>query len=461
MNYNPTLFIDGLNSPFGSLILDGYMYVANSYNFQQVFLGSISKINMTNPTGPGTDTNLNWATTGIIPNPFSISTDGTYLYISNATQGQIQQVLLSDPTILTLLLDEGQIDPVQFCYGLANAGGFLYASLYYSENNIDFNMILQINTTNGNIVQNWATTNLSYPDYLITDGTYLYSSNSIRNGGDPPIFYIVKIEINNPTTNNIIWKNISNGFIVGFATDIVNSYLYITTIANITTTVTNTIYRTLLNSTTTNVSLFSESPLTQTNYIVGISFYNSLLYLSNSQVGQIITISSILVCFRYDTKILTDKGYIPICNLQKGDLIKTANHEYKAIHIIGCKKMVNESSDERIGDQLYICTRDKYPVLFEDLVMTGYHSILVDSFKNDEEMEKTKALLGGKIFITDNKYRLPVCIDERSTIYGKDGTTIIYHFALEHDDERMNYGVYANGLLVESCSKRMMNMFLK
>ena len=28
----------------------------------------------------------------------------------------------------------------------------------------------------------------------------------------------------------------------------------------------------------------------------------------------------------------------------------------------------------------------------------------------------------------------------------------IYHVALEHNDEYMNYGIYANGLLVESCS---------
>jgi hypothetical protein len=30
----------------------------------------------------------------------------------------------------------------------------------------------------------------------------------------------------------------------------------------------------------------------------------------------------------------------------------------------------------------------------------------------------------------------------------------IYHFALENDNYYMNYGVYANGLLVETCSKR-------
>jgi hypothetical protein len=30
----------------------------------------------------------------------------------------------------------------------------------------------------------------------------------------------------------------------------------------------------------------------------------------------------------------------------------------------------------------------------------------------------------------------------------------IYHIALEHHDILMNYGIYANGLLVESCSER-------
>jgi len=30
----------------------------------------------------------------------------------------------------------------------------------------------------------------------------------------------------------------------------------------------------------------------------------------------------------------------------------------------------------------------------------------------------------------------------------------IYHLALKHRDIYMNYGIYANGLLVESCSER-------
>ena len=46
--------------------------------------------------------------------------------------------------------------------------------------------------------------------------------------------------------------------------------------------------------------------------------------------------------------------------------------------------------------------------------------------------------------------------DERATVYETAGSYMIYHLALEHDNYYMNYGVYANGLLVETCSKRYM-----
>jgi hypothetical protein len=47
------------------------------------------------------------------------------------------------------------------------------------------------------------------------------------------------------------------------------------------------------------------------------------------------------------------------------------------------------------------------------------------------------------------------CVDERAEPWNSAGEYTIYHFALEHADEAMNYGVYANGgLLVETCSIR-------
>ena len=88
--------------------------------------------------------------------------------------------------------------------------------------------------------------------------------------------------------------------------------------------------------------------------------------------------------------------------------------------------------------------------------VTGCHSILVDSFKDDEQLENTMKVNGG-VYITDGKYRVPVAVDENATVYNVPGTYTVYHVALEHDDNFMNYGIYANGLLVETCSKRYLS----
>jgi hypothetical protein len=98
--------------------------------------------------------------------------------------------------------------------------------------------------------------------------------------------------------------------------------------------------------------------------------------------------------------------------------------------------------------------------LTEDLVMTGCHSVLVEDFKNEEERQATIDV-NGNIYITDSMYRLPVCIDKRAVVYETPGEYTIYHLALENEDYYMNYGIYANGLLVESCSKRFLKELSK
>ena len=60
----------------------------------------------------------------------------------------------------------------------------------------------------------------------------------------------------------------------------------------------------------------------------------------------------------------------------------------------------------------------------------------------------------GNIYVTDEKYRLPICLDEKASVYEKEGTYTVYHIALENENYTWNYGFFANGLLVESCSKR-------
>ena len=188
------------------------------------------------------------------------------------------------------------------------------------------------------------------------------------------------------------------------------------------------------NITSDDYNLMSINSLSLTNIVVSsVSFNNP--------------------CFKEDTTILTNEGYKPIQDLKKGDLVKTLLHGYKPIYLIGKRDMYHAATNDRNKDQLYKCSQNQYPELFEDLVITGAHSLLVDNFTNEEQRERTNELLGD-IYVTDRKYRLPACVDERTTVYKTPGTYTIYHLALENDDYYMNYGIYANGLLVETCSKR-------
>jgi len=159
-------------------------------------------------------------------------------------------------------------------------------------------------------------------------------------------------------------------------------------------------------------------------------------------------------CFLYNSKILTNQGYRPIQDLRKGDLVKTLKHYYKPIDMIGKRDMNHPASQERIKNQLYKCSKDEYPELKEDLIITGCHSILVDSFKTDEQIKKAIEVNEDRLCVTDDKFRLPACVDDRASVYETQGEYTVYHLALENEDYFSNYGIYANGLLVETCSKR-------
>jgi hypothetical protein len=160
-------------------------------------------------------------------------------------------------------------------------------------------------------------------------------------------------------------------------------------------------------------------------------------------------------CFLEGTKVLTliygKEEYVPIETLQKGDQIKTSRDGYKKVELIGKGDIQNPGTAARIENRLYKCSPKSYPELKEDLYITGCHSILVNTI-TDKEREETMNHLG-KIYITDNKYRLMACVDERAEPWNSEGLYNIWHIALENTDEKMNYGVYVNGgLLVETCS---------
>ena len=159
-------------------------------------------------------------------------------------------------------------------------------------------------------------------------------------------------------------------------------------------------------------------------------------------------------CFLEGTQILClvdgVETYVPIETMRVGFLVKTSSDGYKKVELIGKGDIVNPGNTERIEGRLYKLSPSEYSELHEDLFITGGHSVLVETI-TDKEREDLIAHLGN-IFITDRKYRLTAMVDERAKPWASEGKYTIWHFALEHEDIKMNYGVYANGLLVETCS---------
>lgn len=207
-------------------------------------------------------------------------------------------------------------------------------------------------------------------------------------------------------------------------------------------------------------TLMSQNSFQNTSSIGATSLTITNLLAQGYTTPQLIyagfNLSAPLPCFKEDSKILclvdgVEKEML-VQDIRNGVLVKTSLKGYLPVCMIGTSKINNPDNQDRFVDRLYLCSKDKYPELNEDLVITGCHAILVDDFKEGQR-EKTMEQFG-RIFITDQKYRLIACIDDRATPYGVEGKFNIYHIALENENYYSNYGIYANGLLVESCSKR-------
>jgi len=274
---------------------------------------------------------------------------------------------------------------------------------------------------------------------VVSDGTYCWATDGYK------VYQI-----------NISSSLIVNSFVVsGGPSSIVsvNNDIWVSTFTGYVNQINKTSYQTL------NTFQYSDPP--SNNYLNGITAipyttsYNDIWVTSYEfNVVTRIYVPPPPPCFLYDSKILTNKGYRPIQDLRKGDLVKTLKHYYKPIDMIGKRDMNHPASQERIKNQLYKCAKDKYPELNEDLIITGCHSILVDSFKTEEEMKKAIEVNEDRLCVTDDKFRLPSCVDVRASVYETPGEYTVYHLALENEDYFSNYGIYANGLLVETCSKR-------
>jgi hypothetical protein len=148
-----------------------------------------------------------------------------------------------------------------------------------------------------------------------------------------------------------------------------------------------------------------------------------------------------VICFGKGTLIQCEGGSVPVEDLKVGTLVKTLKHGYRAITFVGTSTIHNRADSERVRERLYV-----YPK--ENLVLTGGHSVLLDDVSGDQ-LNRIKRSFGG-VFFTEGKIRLAAMDDETAEPYLAKGTFPIYNFVLEAPNENTNYGVYANGKLVES-----------
>jgi hypothetical protein len=161
-------------------------------------------------------------------------------------------------------------------------------------------------------------------------------------------------------------------------------------------------------------------------------------------------------CFNEGTKILClnknlEEEYIPIENLRKGDLVKSYKYGYRKIDLIGKNPMIN--NPEKFNECMYKMEKTDNNGLLEDLIVTGGHSILVDSL--GEYKEENDKIFGGIQIMIDDKYLLLSAVSKDFKKLENNNLYTYYHFILENNgSETERFGVWANGLLTETTFKK-------
>ena len=162
-------------------------------------------------------------------------------------------------------------------------------------------------------------------------------------------------------------------------------------------------------------------------------------------------------CFNEDTKILclnidtNEEEYVAVQNLKTGDLIKTYLHGYRKVDVL-CKGKIKNNT-KYFTTCMYKMSKTETNELTEDLIVIGGHALLVD--KLSEEEYAISASLWGSPLEIDGKYLLLAGITDKFERIEGDEVFTYYHFCVENDgDDEARYGVWANGVLVETPCKK-------
>ena len=484
-----TTWVSGINAATGLTTDDTYIYVSTSDNNNNNGYGAHIHSYKISDNSITTDFELQGRISGT--GVLAIDSNylyGSYFYNNRGTVGLVTYSLgvmtLAGISFYFNQYDSTPLDPLNpgtvypVPSGIVVAGGYLYAS--FGNGFLGRSVLLTTlqdgdpndstfgsnnNTYGPSGYNDLGTLTTNIPNGLATDNTYLYIACSTGKiiqmtllGASGTSVTVYELTITGGTLPSLTGLTISSDY----------QYLYALSSSA------STITKIKLTPSPTGGSGFIIS-----TYSLGSSYTNGLpngivsngnyLYAayygsgSTSNNGSILRYGSgdpsTVTCFGENTKILcfnTAKmveEYVLIQNIRPGTLVKTVMNSYVRVDMIGKSTIHSYANDDRIKNRLYKCTKENYPeIVGEDLILTGCHSILVDSL-TEEQREKTIEEIE-QVYVTDRKYRLFTFLDPRAEPYQVDGELPIYHIALENDNYYMNYGIYANGLLVESCSKR-------
>lgn len=160
------------------------------------------------------------------------------------------------------------------------------------------------------------------------------------------------------------------------------------------------------------------------------------------------------ICFNKGTKILCLKEgkeqYVCVEDLQQGSMIKTFKHGFQPIREI--KKgtfILNQQGD------MGMYKMKKQDHMIADLEMSGLHCLLIDAkdAKYQQDIQNQGGLKNPKFFV-DGKFRLRANSCNEFQQMPRTSYTI-YSFSLEGKDQ---YGIWANGALVETTSHKVMKV---
>lgn len=203
-------------------------------------------------------------------------------------------------------------------------------------------------------------------------------------------------------------------------------------------------------------SIDSGATYNTTNLPVG--YYKGIVWAPDTQIAaalgvNLIYYSTPIACFNENTTLLTSSGnYVLISKLKVGDELITYKDGNKKIKFIKNFKL-----NQNLNDPLNCM----YKMKNSDFIISGGHSILVDSLTEQQSLTQKNKFKGFDEKIYD-KQLLLACVSEDFELVNSNKTFNLYHIVLENVDINVHYGIYANnGILTETVREKYYNDYIK